>query len=104
MQDTTKRQLGITTRYAGPTETKGSRIIARWTDWLSWLSYRPVGAPVQVAMSYDDALDANDNHFTAASKLLAASTRSDHWHIVGRMDDSLRGYCFVLDIDVEAMA
>lgn len=47
----------ISTRYAGPTDTRGSRIIA--TD----------GNGHRLSVGYDDARNSVDNHRTAAQAL-----------------------------------
>lgn len=47
----------ITTSYAGPTNTKGSRIMVK-----SWLKNK--------AFSWDYALNAEDNHKAAAQQLV----------------------------------
>ena len=55
---TTTLTLTITTTYSGPTDTRGSRIIAK-------------GAGRQLSVPYDYALDAVDNHAAAAQALAA---------------------------------
>ena len=49
----------IYTRYVGPTDTKGSRIIAT----------EPIGR-TRIVRSYDSALDSGDAHATVASELV----------------------------------
>jgi len=58
----------IRTRYRGPTDTKGSRIIA--TDGES-----------RIAVSYDCALEARENHRAAVDALMA-KTGHDSWEFV----------------------
>ena len=53
--------FGIETRYHGPTNYRGSRVSARFTD------DRGMGP---VFTDYDDALDSRANHAAAAHKLL----------------------------------
>lgn len=90
--DTTRRMVGITTKYSGPTDYRGSKIIARWAD-----RHNGGHGYQSVRMDYRDELDAGDNHFTAAQTLLARSGRDEHWRIVGRLESSAAGYTFVLD-------
>lgn len=54
--------FGIETRYHGPTNYRGSRVSARFTD------DRGMGT---VFVDYDDALDPRSAHEVAARKLLA---------------------------------
>ena len=53
----------IKTRFLGPTEYRGSRIVAthKWCD----------GDTKRVVISWDYALDAQDNHLAAAQALAA---------------------------------
>jgi len=70
----------IVTRYLGPTNYKGSRVIAthkracdaKWTKTLSW----------------DHALSAEENHQAAAQALLNAWPYTTTLRIVGRGHDA----------------
>jgi hypothetical protein len=54
---------GIRTKYLGPTDTLGSRIVATWTD-------KPNGPVQRVTLTYDDALSGHRNHDRAACALM----------------------------------
>lgn len=58
MTTTTTTTMTITTKYSGPTDTRGSRITAK-------------GAGRQLTVPYDYALGAVDNHAAAAQALAA---------------------------------
>jgi hypothetical protein len=73
----------ITTRYLGPTNTRGGRIKAK--AWAKSLT-----------VEYDHALNVEDNHREAAEALIAKldwAKVGGVWHQGGHPDGS--GYCFV---------
>lgn len=72
----------IVTTYKGPTETRGSRIVAR-------CDARRMTVP------YDHALDAEANHVRAAAKLASALEWSGGWNGGGMPGG--RGYVFVCE-------
>lgn len=61
--------VAIHTRYSGPTNTRGSRIIAHRMDWSP--SHR-----TRVMVSYDDSLSSDAAHFAGVKKLCAKF----NWH------------------------
>jgi len=70
----------VTTRYAGPTDHRGARIIVR-------------SQAKRIAVSWDDALDVAANHERAALMLIAQLGWAGHW-AGGALPDGT-GYCFV---------
>jgi len=84
----------ITTTYAGPTNTKGSRIMAK-----SWLKNK--------AFAWDHALNSEENHKVAAQALVDAlnadRVKNDHgdyqWSIIaaGSMPDG-KGNAYIVDL------
>ena len=75
----------ITTKYIGPSDTKGSRIKATWR--------RYDGHKMQVTVGYDDALSQRDNHAAAAMKLCRMSMDGGNDWTCGETDS---GYVFVM--------
>lgn len=85
----------ITTQYAGPTNTKGSRVMVK-----SWLKNK--------AVSWDHALNTEDNHKAAAQELVdvlnvdrVKNGYGDyHWEIVanGGMPDG-KGNAHLIDLN-----
>lgn len=84
----------ITTAYAGPTNTKGSRVMVK-----SWLKNK--------AFAWDHALNSEDNHKAAAQQLVDI-LNSDrvkkghgdyHWVIIanGSMPDG-KGNAYIIDL------
>ena len=61
----------ITTEYKGPTNTKGSRILVK-----SWLKNKSV--------SWDHALNSEENYKAAAQALVDVLTRYRDWEKIGR--------------------
>lgn len=81
--------FGIETRYHGPTNSRGSRVSARFTD------DRGVG-PVWV--DYDDALDSRAAHEAAARKLLGRWVESYPYKASGFIQaacGAARGWIFI---------
>jgi hypothetical protein len=76
----------ITTKYAGPTNSRGSRIIAK-------------AAAGRVTMHYDHALNIEGNHAKAAEMLARKFNWTGSYYPGGMPDDS--GYCFVCVSDRE---
>ena len=84
----------ITTTYKGPTNTKGSRVLAK-----SWLKNKSV--------AWDHALNTEDNHRAAAQALVEelndAREKKGHddcqWSIVaaGSLPDG-RGNAYIIDL------
>ncbi len=83
----------ITTKFLGPTNTKGSRIKA--TCWL-----------MSVTVSWDHALNVEDNHNIAIDELVERMNRersnkdnSGTWHVVavGSLADG--GYAAIIELD-----
>lgn len=74
----------IITKYVSPTNTKGSRIKA-------------TAAVGSVTVSYDYALNAEQNHLAAAKALATKYEWRGVWTGGGMPDSS--GYCFVVDVD-----
>lgn len=84
----------ITTTYAGPTNTKGSRIMAK-----SWLKNK--------AFAWDHALNSEENHKVAAQALVDAlnadRVKNGHgdyqWVIIaaGSMPDG-KGNAYIIDL------
>lgn len=70
----------ITTRYAGPTDSRGSRVIARCQA-------------KRITVPWDHALDAEANHTAAALELARQLGWDGEWLGGGLPDDS--GYAFV---------
>ncbi len=81
----------ITTSYAGPTNTRGSRVLVK-----SWLKNKAFG--------WDHALNSEDNHKAAAQQLVDV-LNADHinadfqWSIVaaGSMPDG-KGNAYIIDL------
>lgn len=70
----------ITTRYAGPTDHRGARVIVR-------------SQAKRISVSWNDALDVAANHERAALILVAQLGWAGHW-AGGALPDGT-GYCFV---------
>ena len=70
----------ITTKYVGPGNVRGARIIAR-------------AAAGRVTMNYDHALNIEGNHAKAAEQLARKFNWTGSYYQGGMPDDS--GYCFV---------
>jgi hypothetical protein len=67
----------VYTRFAGPTNTQGSRIIATSTYF---------GKKGKAMLNYDHALNSHENHRAAAWKFLAKNT-SDTFELIGQSDN-----------------
>lgn len=81
--------FGIETRYHGPTNTRGSRVSARFTD------DRGMGP---VFIDYDDALDRQAAHEAAAHKLLGRWIADYPYKATGFIHSACgsdRGYIFI---------
>lgn len=84
----------ITTQYAGPTNTKGSRVMVK-----SWLKNK--------AVSWNHALNSEDNHKAAAQALVdvlnADRVKNGYddylWNIIanGSMPDG-KGNAYIIDL------
>jgi hypothetical protein len=83
--------VAIETTYHGPTDTLGSRIIARSDG----------DAIARRAYGYDHALDGPDNHAAAAAAYAnerkSAGRWPEHWRLIGGATRS--GYVFVIDAE-----
>ena len=77
---TTTLTLTLTTRYSGPTDTRGSRITAK-------------GAGRQLSVPYDYALGVVDNHAAAAQALAQVLGCTGTVHAV-RAPRLVKGYRF----------
>ena len=73
----------ITTKYLGPTNTRGSRIVAK-------------AQAGKITIAWDHALDSADNHIAAAKAFASKYGWTGRW-VGGALPDGL-GYCFVLSI------
>jgi hypothetical protein len=73
----------ISTRYIGPTNTRGSRVKARSSSGLS------------ITLSWDDTLDSPANHTSAARALAVKLSWCGTW--VGGASPDDRGYVYVND-------
>ena len=85
MRDPVKRltsgvRQAITTSYRGPTDTRGSRVVARCEA-------------KRIAVEWDDALDSASNHAAAALQLMADLGWSERNSLV--MGGTRDGYVFV---------
>lgn len=67
----------VYTRFVGPSNTKGSRIVATSTYF---------GKNSKIEHNKDDALSSTENHLTAARKFLAKNT-SDTFELIGQSDN-----------------
>ena len=70
----------IVTKYVGPTNYRGSRVIAKCEA-------------KRIAVSWDDALNVDENHRRAAQILATELEWRGRW-VGGSLPDN-RGYCFV---------
>lgn len=70
----------ITTKYVGPTNFRGSRVIAKTASGL------------RITRDWDDALNIDENHLKAAQALAEQMGWTGHW-FGGSMDV---GNCYVL--------
>lgn len=70
----------ITTKYVGPTDFRGSRVIAK------------TASGIKITLEWDDALNADENHFNAARALAEKMGWHGQW-FGGGMDV---GNCYVL--------
>ena len=71
----------VYTRYAGPTNTQGSRIVATSTYF---------GKKGKAMLNYDHALNSHENHRAAAWKLLNKNTTHptvDTYELIGQSDN-----------------
>ncbi len=75
----------ITTKYSGPTDTRGSKIVAR-------------GFGRQLTIAYNNALNSDENHKLAAEKLMDKVNSTPGSQIIyghylfGKWDDKKNGY------------
>ena len=77
-------RYAVTTRYAGPTNYRGSRIIARTNS-------------MRVTMPYRHELNASGNHAAAAQLLADKMGWSGEWRGAQLPDDS--GYVFIYNVE-----
>ena len=77
----------ITTRYYGPTETRGSRILAKFEGEKR--------AGSRVTVSYDCELNAQDNHDAA---VLALAAKAGWAKADFTRGEWVRGYVYVLQM------
>ena len=70
--------LIIYTRYAGPTNTQGSRIIATSNYF---------GRKSKTTLNRDPALSGDENHLKAALKFLSHSVQGAAYELVGQSDN-----------------
>lgn len=75
----------IETTYYGPTNYHGARIVARFLDGS-------IGTLTRVTTPYDPALDARDNHTSAACMLLDRAGERRELHAFG---SARYGYVFI---------
>lgn len=68
----------IYTRFAGPTNTQGSRIVATSTYF---------GRKSKTTVNYDHALSGGENHLAAARKYLGHCVRGAEWELIGVGDN-----------------
>ena len=81
--------IAIETRYVGPTNFRGSRIVARVMESLPTR---------KITLSYDDALGSSENHRVAAIALIRKlGWTSANGYGVWVEGASERGYIFVCD-------
>ncbi len=76
----------ITTKYIGPTNSRGSRVKAVTGD-----NNPSTGKPATLTISWDCSLNSADNHKAAAKALAERLTWDGEWHS-GETDT---GYVFV---------
>ncbi len=91
---------GITTKYLGPTNSRGSRVkaIARKTD--PWL-----GAEISLTDNWDCASNSEENHTRAAQMLATKLELSGLWVAGGAPDNSGNMYvCHDWPADVVSAA
>jgi hypothetical protein len=72
----------IVTKFHGPTNVRGSRVSAR-------------AEAGKITLSWDHALNSDQNHITAAEALVEKLGWSGHW--VGGSIPGTSGYVFVQD-------
>jgi len=75
----------ITTKYLGPTNTKGARVKATWR--------RYDGKELSVVEPYDSSLSQRDNHASVAMRLARMSMNAGNNWTCGETDT---GYVFVM--------
>jgi hypothetical protein len=81
--------LAIETRFVGPTNTRGSRIVARVMEQLPTR---------KVTVEYEHGLNADENHRAAAIALIhRMGWTSGNGYGAWVMGASERGYVFVCD-------
>jgi hypothetical protein len=80
-----KKFIIVETKYAGPTNSNGSRILAKTLD-----------RSARVTVSYDQALDGEANHLFAAQALLNKTGDAYQYNHVGYADTK-NGYNFVFE-------
>ena len=90
----------ITTKYLGPTNYRGARIVATRGDRHD-LSYR------RITINYDYALDESYNHLRAAESLLSEYNRTvyadlDHEATIIAHGTIPTGYVFILSFRVKS--
>jgi len=81
--------LAIETRYVGPTNYRGSRIIARVMEATQTR---------KVTVGYDDGLNTDDNHKAAAKALITKlGWTGENGYGAWIVGSSERGYVFTCD-------
>lgn len=86
MSTTLSHRAAIRTRFYGPTNTLGARVVAWRADEKS-----PNQDPAAVRLSWDHALDVAENHRAAIDAYIEAHNEAGHdwagqW-VVGAMED-----------------
>lgn len=95
----------ITTRYVGPTDYRGSRVIA--TGPALTHDGRPVRATVSwdYGISNGTGLSESEANARAAAEAVAAKLRAAEWHVAlsdrSAMLPDESGYVFLLDYDAD---
>lgn len=72
----------ITTKYLGPTNHRGSRIVAQCNA-------------KRIVVEWDDSLDVAENHTRAAQNLATQLGWDGPWHGGALPESNSHAYCFV---------
>jgi hypothetical protein len=83
-------KFAIETRYQGPTDTKGSRIVAKLKGPKHWHDERQR----QLTMPYKHELNSEDNHYLAMA-LLVAKWDDPNWAEGCIAESTYDGYLFM---------
>lgn len=85
MRVSNSHRQAVTTKYLGPTDSRGSRVKA-------------TAQAGSVTISWDDALDGADNHAAAAAALAKKYGWDKHSkRMIGGALPGGEGYCFVFE-------